>query len=487
VTLVDADAHADARQTNTRVLKRELGLPGAVAISVGLMAPTASIALNGVLPATLVGRAVPLAFALATIGILFVAYGFMRLTQRFSHAGSVYAFTGATLGPRAGFLSGWALLGCYLAFTVSIPLLMALFAHALLVNIGVGDVDWLVLALIGLAASTAIASSEVRSVMRLILGFEGISITLVLILVIVIFARLIGGNPPEHQTFTMSVFSLPHGVPFSAVGLAAVYGILSYAGFEAAGSMGEETSDPTRNIPRALMGALIVVAAFYLFVIAAVSMGFGTDAAGIKAFGSSASPLADLANTYVGSAMADVLNVGGTISGMGSLLAVLAAGSRMLFAFDRDGLFGGRSLAKLSRSGAPTSALATIAVLSALVLVAMRLQGEALIDAYFYAGTIGVLALMVAYLMTTIGAWKYLVFDSPRRRVIDFIFPAVGAVVVCYILYRQVYPKPTYPYSLYPYLVVGWLVVGLAIVSLTPGMSRRVGERLTSELAEPAA
>ena len=94
---------------------------------------------------------------------------------------------------------------------------------------------------------------------------------------------------------------------------------------------------------------------------------------------------------------------------------------------------------------------------------------------------------MVAYLMTTIGAWKYLVFDSPRRRVIDFIFPAVGAVVVCYILYRQVYPKPTYPYSLYPYLVVGWLVVGLAIVSLTPGMSRRVGERLTSELAEPAA
>jgi amino acid transporter len=47
-----------------------------------------------------VGRAVPSAFALATVGVLLIAYTFVRLCQRFHHAGSVYGFVGAT--SRAG-------------------------------------------------------------------------------------------------------------------------------------------------------------------------------------------------------------------------------------------------------------------------------------------------------------------------------------------------------------------------------------------------
>jgi uncharacterized membrane protein len=122
-------------------------------------------------------------------------------------------------------------------------------------------------------------------------------------------------------------------------------------------------------------------------------------------------------------------------------------------------------------------------VMAAVVLVAMRLQGEAVIDAYFYAGTIGVLSLLVAYLVTTFGAWKMLLVDSVTRRPIDFVFPLIGVVVVCYVLYRQVYPAPDYPYSLYPYLVGAWLVMGLGVVSLTPGLARRIGERLSLEAA----
>ena len=45
------------------------------------------------------------------MGVGLVAYGFVRLASEFSHAGSVYAFVGNTLGPRPGFLAGWALLG----------------------------------------------------------------------------------------------------------------------------------------------------------------------------------------------------------------------------------------------------------------------------------------------------------------------------------------------------------------------------------------
>ena len=53
----------------------------------------------------------PLAFIFALVGVMFVSYAFMQLTREFSHAGSVYAFSGFTLGPHAGFFAGWALLG----------------------------------------------------------------------------------------------------------------------------------------------------------------------------------------------------------------------------------------------------------------------------------------------------------------------------------------------------------------------------------------
>jgi amino acid transporter len=86
-------------------------------LSIAIMAPTAAMALNGTVPATLIGQAVPLAFIAATVGVVFVSYAFIRLSQSFSHAGSVYAFSGVTLGPRAGFFAGWALFGTYLAFT----------------------------------------------------------------------------------------------------------------------------------------------------------------------------------------------------------------------------------------------------------------------------------------------------------------------------------------------------------------------------------
>jgi amino acid transporter len=83
-------------------LRRELRVWEAFAISIGIMAPTAAMALNGVAPAGLVGRAVPLAFLFASIAIALVSYAFIRLTSYLNHAGSAYALAGVTLGPARG-------------------------------------------------------------------------------------------------------------------------------------------------------------------------------------------------------------------------------------------------------------------------------------------------------------------------------------------------------------------------------------------------
>ena len=118
-------------------LRRNLSVWEAIGISLALMAPSMAASINPQGTATTVGRAVPIAFALAFVGVLLVAYTFVRLTQRFHHSGSVYGFVGATLGPRAGVISGWALTGTYTFYAVVTSMAGGRFAANFLNAIGV--------------------------------------------------------------------------------------------------------------------------------------------------------------------------------------------------------------------------------------------------------------------------------------------------------------------------------------------------------------
>src|SRR4051794_41771691 len=87
-------------------LRRELRFVEAIALSLAIMAPTAAMALNGTAVAGQIGRAGPLGVLIATIGVLFVSYGFVRLTPHFNSAGAVFALAGATPRPPGRLFSG---------------------------------------------------------------------------------------------------------------------------------------------------------------------------------------------------------------------------------------------------------------------------------------------------------------------------------------------------------------------------------------------
>src|SRR3954447_5145048 len=132
-------------------LRRQLRFVEAIALSLAIMAPTAAMALNGTAGAGLIARAAPLAFLIATSGVMFGSYGFVRLTRWFNSAGSVFALAGATLGPRAGFFAGFALMATYTLFTIASGAEVGLFGTSFLDGIGVHDVSWLLVALIAMA------------------------------------------------------------------------------------------------------------------------------------------------------------------------------------------------------------------------------------------------------------------------------------------------------------------------------------------------
>ena len=118
----------------------------------------------------------------------------------------------------------------------------------------------------------------------MLLVIEGTTVALILIVSVVILIRLATGTAPNGNTLDFSVFSVPGGTGTSALFLGVVFGFLSFAGFEAAATLGEEAQEPRRNIPRAILGVAIFGGLYYVFVTAIEVMGFGTDKQGVADF-----------------------------------------------------------------------------------------------------------------------------------------------------------------------------------------------------------
>ena len=467
----------------TSGMHQELKVVDAAAFSVGLIGPVGAIALLGTGAAGIIGRGVTLSFIFAVIGVALVAYAFVRLSQHISHTGSVYALVGVTLGPRFGFLAGWALLGAYTAIGCGSTIEIGLFGGQFLGDVGILHTsEWVWIALAGLAIVCLLAFNEIRLITRTLLASEILGAVLVTVLSVVILATVIFSHGPKGQSFTWNFLALPHGADIGTIASAAVYGFLAFAGFEGAAALGEETTSPKTEIPRAIRIAVIVVGAFYLLTAASQSLGYGTDPAGVKAF-IGGTPFNDLGADYIGSAYADLLTLMATISLIAISLGTASGAARILYALNRDATGNTGGLAKLSRHGQPSRALIVVLAVIGLGLVGQRLAGSSVLDATFYALTLGTISLLVAYVLATVGAIRFLFFNGPAKvPAWQVIIPSLGCAFVIYTIYKNVVDVES-PYSYFGWLVLIWLVIGAAIVAFAPGLAGRVRAGLATSSA----
>jgi amino acid transporter len=469
--------------TTAPTLRRELRLLETAALSVGVMAPTLAMSITGPAAAKQLGRATPLAFALAGICVALVAFGFVRLASEFSHAGSVYAFVGRSLSPRWGFVAGWALLGTYLVFPWVSIAGVAIFTRAFLNTTGlVTDADWYPIAVVALAVIWLLAVIGIRPTTRWLIVFELISVLLIVALMVTIVVRLATGTHTIGGSSGLpgDVFTLPSGVGTDAVALAATSGFLAFAGFESAASLGEESVRPRHEIPRALWTAVGFGTVFYVACMTTQSWGFGGDAAGVKAFTESQASLGDLAQHYSGKTLAALLDVGAVLSAIGAGLGCVTVAVRMLFALGRDRVVAGQLGTVTPHSRVPGKALAVEMTLGFVLLSSFRLAGTPPLNVFFYLATIGVLSLLCMYILTNVAAMRRL----GHRSAWEALLPVAGVAIAGYVLYRNVWPRPDAPYRYFPYAVLTWLVVALAATFAVPSLTQRAGVGLASRAGE---
>ena len=467
-----------------RRLRRELRLWEAFALSIGLASPMLAMSFSGIGAAGYVGRAVPLAFLLAGVVLLFIASGMVIVSRNFSHAGSVYGLTGATIGPRAGFFSGWALAGCYLVFTPGSLAAAGYFVALFCQDTGIWKdaVDHFVWFAVGfLILCWLLNLVQVRNLTRSMLSIEGVSVTILLILMIVIVVRLaVGTSPYPGATLTLAVL-VPQIGGLHGLALASVFAFIAFAGFEAAMSLGEETHEPKRTIPRALIIATIAIGVFYFLCMMSQALGFGATLKGGQTFAGSTGPVFQLAASYVGAPMAWALELGAAVSAFGSALASAAGCARLIYAMARDARPDSRLATVTQRTSAPGAALAFVMVFSVLALLILVLAGNTGLDIWNYMGTLGTLLLLVTYALINVGAVRLVLTGRSTVQVAACVGPALAVLFLAFVLFNQVYPAPPVPFNLLPYMCIGWLALGLLIVLIVPGLAKRIGRGLAVE------
>jgi amino acid transporter len=335
-----------------------------------------------------------------------------------------------------------------------------------------------VAAVVGVAA-LALNLRESAIVARTLLGIGFVGIGAMLILAIVIIVKIAAGDAPVSTGIDLSTLT-PGDAPITAIMTAAVFGFLSWAGFESGTSLGEESDDPKRHVPRAVLLAVIIGGLVYVFMMFAQTIGFGTDQAGIDAFANASSTLTTLASTYIGPWFAVLISIIAFLVAFGALLSSSTAASRLLFALARDG-FGPKAFARLNERTQVPSASVTVAVLLTTVMaLVLGVFGATSVDAYYWYATMGTLCMVVAYGMTAVGVIRHMFTPNSGIKKWEVIFPLLALAFLIYVYVIQIVGQEP-PYTYFPWLAGAWCIVGLIIVLSQPQLAKRIGARLTVE------
>ncbi|MEY4376521.1 MAG: hypothetical protein RJB26_1071 [Pseudomonadota bacterium] len=429
-------------------LRRQLGLPEAVGLSLSIIAPTMAMAFNVTLAVGAAGAAAPLAFAIGTVLLALVGWSFVAFAKREPGAGSAQAYVARRFGPRAGFLAGWALLLSYVCFGSGTAVLVGNFLEAALRPLGAAPAGlWLVASLASLGASLWLSRRDMQLAARLMLVLELVSVLSIIWLGVLVLKSVTHSGPlplaPFHPDATSG---------WAGIGAALVFAVLSFAGFEGAATLAEETRQPERAIPVAVLGTVVLAGVFYVFAAYVQVVGFGLDH--LQELAHDAAPLDTLALRYGSSGLGLALNLAAALSAFSCVLGSLNAAARMAMVLARPS---GHALAQVHpKHGTPATALlACAAVMSAGVVLWAPWVGA---GAYYGSiGTIGTLALILVYMGVTSAHGADALHE---KQTASAVVGGLGTVVLIWPLYNSVYPVPAWPANLWPYVVVVLLVLG---------------------------
>ncbi|PYU22589.1 MAG: hypothetical protein DMG30_14410 [Acidobacteria bacterium] len=233
-------------------LRREILSPmETLAQSVSIIAPTATIPLV----CALAGNGTWLAYVLATVAILLVAWCVGRFARYSSSPGSLNSYASMILPPWLSSIAAWSLLLAYVGTASSVIGGLDQYAAIFVGKPGVHPVVAVLISLLVTGVSIWIACRDVKVSARLMLWIEATCVFMIITLVALVLV---------HHGFHIDSEQLRlRGMTGSGLRLGLVLTLFSFVGFESATTLGAEARNPLKTIHRAVIQSSIVGGTFF--------------------------------------------------------------------------------------------------------------------------------------------------------------------------------------------------------------------------------
>lgn len=439
--------------------KDTLDLRHAIVISVAVMSPAASVFFNTTPMAQLVGAAVPLCFVVGFVVALLTANQYSELSREMPSSGSAYTYVTEAMGQRWGFLTGWigliaVAIGAPYSFVFMSANLQTLMSRWFGINL-----HWTFYFVAAIGIVFAMCYLGIRQSLGVDMVFLVFEIGICLALALIVLLHVGGSGGLTAVPFTTS------GVPPSGdLAIGVVLGVLNFIGFETAATLGEETRNPRRNIPRAIFGSMIVVGIFYVVVAYAATVGYGINHM-VTGYGSDPAPFDTISRKFGGSTLAVFIDLVGVLSFFSAALAIVNGGSRILFSVARDGLLPRWMAWTHPTRHTPAGSVITLCTIGLVVGIGLGLAFTP-IEAFAFLGTLDALFILLIYILINISCFRF--FWRKRRDRFSFfrhaVCPLLGTLICAGIVVAALTSPGQPPLTYIPVVVGVWILTGAILL-----------------------
>jgi amino acid transporter len=411
----------------TELRENAVGLPGMLMQGIATIGPSFAILASFVFIVSFAGLVTPWAYLFGGILLGLQALAAAQLAKVFPSAGGWYTWIARAFHPRAGFFAG-------VLFSIWLPpvatLTMAFLAKTVLepsikAEYGV-DVAWWIWVVAGVALVVFFAYQGIS------ISEKALIITGLIEIVIMVALAFTGLASPGPGGFSFGPLNPGNFGLAGNLFLGVVFSIFAFSGWESTGPLAEESKNPKRNVPIGLVGSVVVLTVYFVFVTWGYLVGIGVSKVGSIPT-ASAFPVATLAQRVWGGAwvllLFALLN-----SAIALSIACFNGGTRTWYAMGRSGVLP-KMVGKVNPTRkTPVNAISLQVGVQALAFVCVLIWGAE--DVFFSWANAITIGLVLMYVLCNIGVVRYYLtegraqFNPLLHIVVPVIASAAGIVVV---------------------------------------------------------
>ena len=397
-------------------LKRTMKLHHLVIFGVAFLTPMIAYTIYGVI-ATASHGVESGSICFAVIAMMFTALSYGHMAKAFPAAGSTYTYTRKAINSKLGVIAGWIVLLGYVFFPMAIWLIGASYFSAAVP--AVPSWVWLV-GFIVVTTLINIVGVEVGSKINFIM----VSIQVVIIIAFLIFTiKAITEGMGEGTLASFSPFYNPD-ISFGYTVAGAAAACYCFLGFDALTTFTEDTVNPTKNIPRAIILTLLVCGAIVLIVTYFTHLVHPS-----YDYSNPDNAAYEIARQVAPSVFGGIFLIGTIAGQFAAGLSAQASGARLLYAMGRDGVLPKKFFGKLnSKTHTPINAIVLTGVVALFAIFLDVTKATAYIN---FGG-------FVAFFFVNLSVIAYY-FVKQRQRslkgtILYLVFPVLGALLCLYLL-----------------------------------------------------